>query len=141
MTLATPVTTSIISMLRASRRTPKSTWNWPTASQVETDSRVVCQPFADTKMMLRIKPAMTAAMDRPALSLRSCLVKSVISAVASSGRNRIIQGRTASVIGSEFQQGQVFHVSGAALAIKGDDQGQPHGDLGRGDRDNEEDKD
>ena len=95
MALATPVTTSSISRLSGSKRRPKSTCRSPTVSQV-TDEFTAAAPSrsAPMKTMLRRNPATTAPMERPALSLRSCCVNSVMTAAASSGRNRMIQGKS-----------------------------------------------
>src|SRR6516225_5922097 len=91
-------------------------------------------------MTLRRKPAMTAAMESPALSLRSRPVNSVIAAAAARGRNRIIQGSKSGFM-LELHRREVFDVGGLAFAVKRDDEGKAHANFRGGDGDDKEHKD
>src|SRR5436190_14380882 len=89
---------------------------------------------------LRINPNTTAAVESPALSLRSERVKSVMSADASKGRNKTSQGNAGSVI-LKLHQRQVLHMRGPALAVKRDNQRETDRDLGGRHCDDEENED
>jgi hypothetical protein len=51
------------------------------------------------KQIVKMKPVTMAPMDRSALVVRQRRVKSVITAAASSGRNKMIQGNASNFIG------------------------------------------
>jgi hypothetical protein len=57
------------------------------------------QSFAAMKQIVKMKPVTMAPMDRSALVVRQRRVKSVITAAASSGRNKISQGSASNFIG------------------------------------------
>src|ERR1700758_5427160 len=71
---------------------------------------------------------MTAAIESPALSLRSRPVNSVIAAAAARGRNRIIQGSKSGFM-LELHRREVFDVCRLAFAVECDDEGKAHADF------------
>ena len=88
------MTISNIIMLNASSFSPKSTCRPPMVSQSVMDSPGVgCQPLALMKTRVRMKPVTIAPMDNSALTVRCRNVNSVMPPAASSGRNRISQGK------------------------------------------------
>src|SRR5215472_3936646 len=91
-------------------------------------------------MTLSTKPAMTAAIESPALSLRSLPVNSVIAAAADRGRNRIIQGSKSGFM-LELHRREIFDVCRLAFAVKRDDEGKAYANFRGGDRDDKEHKD
>ena len=95
----TPVTTSSISRLSGSSRSPKSTCKSPTSSQVTSVSFFNgSQPLAAMKMTLNTKPETIAPMESLALSSRFCFVNSVMVAAENSGKNKINQGNASNFI-------------------------------------------
>ena len=84
---------SIIIRLNASSFSPKSMFRLPMDSQLVVSSEGAgVQPLLAMKTIVRTKPVTMAPMDRSALVVRQRRVKSVITAAASSGRNKINQG-------------------------------------------------
>src|ERR1035437_6244066 len=72
----------------------------PMVSQLTADSAGAgVQPFAAMKKIVRMKPMTVAPMEMRLLVVLQRKVKSVITAVASSGRNKINQGSASNFIG------------------------------------------
>ena len=90
---------SNIIMLNASSFSPKSACRLPMASQLTAVSLTAgCQPLAAMKVSVRRKPMTIALMEMRLLFVRQRNVNSVMTAVASNGRNKIIQGNASSFI-------------------------------------------
>src|ERR1700722_12082668 len=95
------------------------------------------------KMTVRINPATMAPIEIRLLTTLLRKVKSVITAVDASGRNKThqISDRYSILISakaSELHGRQIFHMGGLATAIERDDQRQANGHFGRSDRDDKE---
>ncbi len=94
---------SIIIRLNASSLRPKSTCKSPMVSQfLEVSETAGCQPLFAIKMMVRTNPVTTALMEIKLLFVLQRNVNSVMTAVASSGRNKMIQGNASSFIRQSF---------------------------------------
>ena len=90
-------------MLNASSLRPKSTCKSPMENQfLEISVTVGCQPLALMKTSERTKPMIIAPMEMRLLVVLQRKVKSVITTAASSGRNRIIQGKISYFIRQSF---------------------------------------
>src|ERR1051325_3488187 len=88
--LPTPVTMRSIIKLSGSSLRPKSTFRLPMESQLTESSRASQPPNLITTSV-RTKPVTIAPMDNVALTDLLRRVKSVMTPVASSGRNKISQ--------------------------------------------------
>src|SRR5882672_4590903 len=95
---------SIIIMLKASSFSPNSACRSPIVSQfLEVSETAGCQPLAAMKTTARTKLVTTALMEMRLLVVLQRNVNSVMTAVASSGRNKISQGKISYFISGNIQ--------------------------------------